>query len=203
MNEQRPSKEHVCYECCCIPCRCEERRSLPALKAWLRERHVERIASGDEWSYEELIHAHIERMEAALRGVSTCSTCEACRGAATLVLDKSQGGITSYTVELTEQQRRGLTVGIDEIPLPAETRAATSRRAHGTEDAGRPGPYTIATAEPEPTHFAFLIKRPRDKEAWPTIFDDRERAIAYEHRASEVVPVHLALPPPDVRDEDC
>ena len=25
-------------------------------------------------------------------------------------------------------------------PLPDETRAATSRRAHGTEDAGRPGP---------------------------------------------------------------
>ena len=27
-------------------------------------------------------------------------------------------------------------------PLLDETRAATSRRAHGTEDAGRPGPST-------------------------------------------------------------
>jgi hypothetical protein len=49
--------------------------------------------------------------------------------------------------------------------------------------------------EPEPTHFAFLIKRPRDKEAWPTIFDSREAAEGYEHRASEVVPVRLAQPP--------
>lgn len=51
--------------------------------------------------------------------------------------------------------------------------------------------------EPEPTHFAFLIKRPRDSEAWPTIFASREGAEGYEHRASEVVPVRLAQPPRD------
>lgn len=49
--------------------------------------------------------------------------------------------------------------------------------------------------EPEPTHYAFLIKRPRDKEAWPTIFASREGAEGYEHRASPVVAVCLAQPP--------
>lgn len=54
-----------------------------------------------------------------------------------------------------------------------------------------------AAPETEPTHFAFLIKRPRDKEAWPTIFSSREGAEGYEHRVSEVVPVCLAQPPRD------
>lgn len=90
--------------------------------------------------YERRLIEEIQRLRTALRGVQSCSTCEACRGAATLAL----GG---------------------------------------------------ATPEPEPTHFAFLIKRPRDKEAWPTIFASREGAEGYEHRASEVVPVRLAQPP--------
>lgn len=54
-----------------------------------------------------------------------------------------------------------------------------------------------AAPEPEPTHFAFLIKRPRDKEAWPTIFTSRARAIEYPDRASPVVPVCLTQPPGD------
>lgn len=37
------------------------------------------------------------------------------------------------------------------------------------------------------TYYAFLIKRPIDREPWPTIFVDLERAEAYEHRVSEVV----------------
>ncbi len=47
------------------------------------------------------------------------------------------------------------------------------------------------SVETEPTHYAFLIKRLRDKEAWPTIFTDRDRAEAYPDRVSEVVPVTL------------
>lgn len=36
-------------------------------------------------------------------------------------------------------------------PLEAEIKAATSRRAHGTEDAGRPPPFASdAAAEPHP-----------------------------------------------------
>lgn len=56
------------------------------------------------------------KLKTTLRGIQSCSTCEACRGAATRALGD---------------------------PLPAETRAATSRGAHSTEDAGRPGPSDI------------------------------------------------------------
>lgn len=104
----------------------------------------------------------IERLRTALTGIQSCSTCEACRGAATLAL----GGVQ---------------------PKPAHER----EMPHCSTCACPP----YQAPEPEPTHFAFLIKRPRDKEAWPTIFTSCERAIAYEHRASAVVPVRLALPP--------
>lgn len=45
--------------------------------------------------------------------------------------------------------------------------------------------------EQEPTHFAFLVRRPQDREAWPLIFTSRERADAYEGRVSPVVPLVL------------
>lgn len=57
--------------------------------------------------------------------------------------------------------------------------------------------YACSPQPPEPTHFAFLVKRPRDKEAWPTIFASRESAEGYEHRASPVVSVCLAQSPSD------
>lgn len=39
--------------------------------------------------------------------------------------------------------------------------------------------------------YIFLIKRPQDKEAWPTVFSDHERAEAYPYRASDVYQVSL------------
>jgi hypothetical protein len=44
--------------------------------------------TAEYWKAEHLAgNAEIERLRTALRGISTCSTCEACRGAATRVLD--------------------------------------------------------------------------------------------------------------------
>lgn len=42
-----------------------------------------------------------------------------------------------------------------------------------------------------PIYYAFLVRRPIDREPWPTIFGSKERAEAYEHRASAVVQVQL------------
>jgi len=39
--------------------------------------------------------------------------------------------------------------------------------------------------------YAFLIRRPRDKEAWPVVFSDRERAERYSGRVSVIVEVNL------------
>jgi lipopolysaccharide biosynthesis regulator YciM len=39
---------------------------LPTLMAWLRDRHVQEAAAGNEWSYEGLIHAHIEHLQREL-----------------------------------------------------------------------------------------------------------------------------------------
>lgn len=131
--EQRPSKER---------CNCPSGSyGIKHTTLCYEEQLVTARRTADYWKAEHLAgNAEIERLEVALCGIQSCSTCEACRGAATRAL----GG---------------------------------------------------AAPEPEPTHFAFLIKRPRDKEAWPTIFDSRERAEGYEHRASPVVPVCLAQPP--------
>lgn len=61
-----------------------------------------------------------------------------------------------YERHLTWPSRDGMCYSADEPtdkskvdPLPDEIRAATSRRAHGTEDAGRPGPTSESNAEPK------------------------------------------------------
>lgn len=43
----------------------------------------------------------------------------------------------------------------------------------------------------EPTHFAFLVRRPQDKQAWPVIFSDKARAEEYTERVSSVVSLRL------------
>lgn len=48
-------------------------------------------------------------------------------------------------------------------------------------------------SEQRTEYYAFLIKRARDSEAWPTIFSDRKRAEEYPDRVSPVVPV--SFPP--------
>lgn len=41
------------------------------------------------------------------------------------------------------------------------------------------------------TVYVFLIKRPQDKEAWPTVWRDHERANKAEWRASDVYQITL------------
>ena len=160
MNEQRPSKE--------LP------ETLPASSY-----------DGDLWvraSDVLLVLKDRAELRTALRGIQSCSTCEACRGAATLALGGAQPAKQSDIRELTKSaykdgygedltDDRDLSARTHELmrqlsrpaheresphcstcscppyeePLAAEIRAATSRGAHSTEDAGRPRP----SPEPE------------------------------------------------------
>jgi hypothetical protein len=79
---------------------------------------------------------HARELRTTLTGISTCSTCEACRGAALRALGD---------------------------PLQTETRAATSRDARSTEDAGRSGPYTI---EPHGDGHALYSGRDQMHHGW-------------------------------------
>lgn len=40
-------------------------------------------------------------------------------------------------------------------------------------------------------HYAFLVKRPQDKFAWPTIFVNPDMAMNYPHRVSTIVRLDL------------
>lgn len=45
-------------------------------------------------------------------------------------------------------------------------------------------------------YFVFLIRRPQDREPWPTQFSDEQRALAYPFRCSPVVRVELRVHDP-------
>jgi hypothetical protein len=90
--------------------------------------------------------------------------------------------------------------------LAAAARLENECDLHGESDAFtadlRALIAAVRAASPAPTHYAFLIKRPRDREAWPTIFTDRERAEAYPNRASPVVPIRFTDDTPPLTSED-
>jgi len=40
-------------------------------------------------------------------------------------------------------------------------------------------------------YFAFLIRRPQDKQPWPVIFENSQQALAYSSRVSDLYEVEM------------